>query len=562
VTDEVVFAAALALDDPSERAAYLDRACAGNPELLTEVESLLAAHAAESPLDRPPPDVPGPAADGPVPDTSAARPPGIRSRVRARATVWCVALLVVVALTGLGVRSDLAVRAELAHQREELRRVEASAAVNREVLLFVRREVLEPGAGRPNALEIRQALDAAAARLDDRFPDRPLVEAGARFCLGLTYQALGDEARTRSQLERACTLYQAAPTHAPDDGLRADYYRACAALAPVWVREGAGVRATSALREGAEWFERTRGAHDPDALDQAHGLARLLMESPYPDAVAEAKALARSILDRTAGRTDPEQWAVKRTLGYALVRGGNAAEGEALLRAVVASCVAHGGENALETARSRFVLSRALVCSGPSMSSGNLVEGLALAERCTPVFRSELSDGCRPTQEALVWLAGLRERSGRPADAAEAFLIALRSAAFVADTGAWFRVRATAVHLLRDGFADRAERLLLAFRGKSAAAADPWWDHEVTSLLGDALLAQNRVAEGERLLADGYDGLRRRVETIDVEFRLDVLVSALDRLIRAAESHNRPADARRWRAEKVRLMEVFVARAE
>ncbi len=38
-----IFAAALALSDPSVRLAYLDRACAGNPSLRQEVESLLAA---------------------------------------------------------------------------------------------------------------------------------------------------------------------------------------------------------------------------------------------------------------------------------------------------------------------------------------------------------------------------------------------------------------------------------------------------------------------------------------------------------------------------------------
>jgi serine/threonine protein kinase len=57
MTDESIFAAALAIDSPGERAAYLDRACAGNPTLRAEVEGLLAAHAASNPLDRPPADL-------------------------------------------------------------------------------------------------------------------------------------------------------------------------------------------------------------------------------------------------------------------------------------------------------------------------------------------------------------------------------------------------------------------------------------------------------------------------------------------------------------------------
>jgi eukaryotic-like serine/threonine-protein kinase len=53
VTDESIFAAALALPNPAERAAYLDRACAGKPELRRQVEDLLGAHAASNLLDQP-----------------------------------------------------------------------------------------------------------------------------------------------------------------------------------------------------------------------------------------------------------------------------------------------------------------------------------------------------------------------------------------------------------------------------------------------------------------------------------------------------------------------------
>jgi serine/threonine protein kinase/WD40 repeat protein len=57
VSDETIFAAALAIGSPGERAAYLDRACAGQPALRREVDELLAAHAADNPLDRPAADI-------------------------------------------------------------------------------------------------------------------------------------------------------------------------------------------------------------------------------------------------------------------------------------------------------------------------------------------------------------------------------------------------------------------------------------------------------------------------------------------------------------------------
>ena len=50
-----LFTEALARTNPAERAAFLDQACAGNPDLRRRLEELLAGHAqADSPLDRPP----------------------------------------------------------------------------------------------------------------------------------------------------------------------------------------------------------------------------------------------------------------------------------------------------------------------------------------------------------------------------------------------------------------------------------------------------------------------------------------------------------------------------
>ena len=57
MTDESIFAAALAIPDGAQRVAYLDRACAADAGLRRQVEELLAAHAADNPLDRPPADL-------------------------------------------------------------------------------------------------------------------------------------------------------------------------------------------------------------------------------------------------------------------------------------------------------------------------------------------------------------------------------------------------------------------------------------------------------------------------------------------------------------------------
>src|SRR5262245_44091020 len=47
MTERTIFLAALDITDPAERAAYLDRACAGDAALRRQVETLLAAHERE-----------------------------------------------------------------------------------------------------------------------------------------------------------------------------------------------------------------------------------------------------------------------------------------------------------------------------------------------------------------------------------------------------------------------------------------------------------------------------------------------------------------------------------
>src|SRR5215467_10121420 len=56
---ESLFAAAVALSDPDERAAFLEQTCSGSPALRRQVEALLRAHERSGHLlDRPAPGCP------------------------------------------------------------------------------------------------------------------------------------------------------------------------------------------------------------------------------------------------------------------------------------------------------------------------------------------------------------------------------------------------------------------------------------------------------------------------------------------------------------------------
>ncbi len=50
MTERSLFLALLEMDDPAQRSAYLDRACADSPELRREIEQLLNAHEKPGPF--------------------------------------------------------------------------------------------------------------------------------------------------------------------------------------------------------------------------------------------------------------------------------------------------------------------------------------------------------------------------------------------------------------------------------------------------------------------------------------------------------------------------------
>ncbi len=101
--------------------------------------------------------------------------------------------------------------------------------------------------------------------------------------------------------------------------------------------------------------------------------------------------------------------------------------------------------------------------------------------------------------------------------------------------------------LLRLGAAADAEsplREALAIREKTLS--DHWSTFDGKSLLGAALLGQNRLAEAEPLLLDGYRGMQERTATIPTDEALRV-PWAVERIARLYEAKGDAAEAAAWR---------------
>ena len=81
--------------------------------------------------------------------------------------------------------------------------------------------------------------------------------------------------------------------------------------------------------------------------------------------------------------------------------------------------------------------------------------------------------------------------------------------------------------------------------------ADSWLTFSTESMRGEALLGQKKYAEAEQLLLKGYQGMKQRERTIPPQGSARI-PEALDRLIELYSVTNRPAEVKKWRAERAK----------
>ena len=93
--------------------------------------------------------------------------------------------------------------------------------------------------------------------------------------------------------------------------------------------------------------------------------------------------------------------------------------------------------------------------------------------------------------------------------------------------------------------ADAALQESLAIRKRKAP--DSWSTFKTASLMGDALLGQKRYGEAERLLLDGYSGLKKLGKALSPKDKA-TLGAATQRLVRLYDAIAKKDEAAKWRA--------------
>jgi eukaryotic-like serine/threonine-protein kinase len=231
-----------------------------------------------------------------VPPSVAYRARKFGRRYRAALITVAAFVLVLVAATLISIRQSI--------------RANREAAVAQAVNDFLQNDLLAQASAATQAgpsakpdphLEVRTALDRAAARIGGRFAGQPEVEASIRDTMGQTYEDLGLYPEARKQFERALELHRRAlGANSPTT------LKMMNNLGRIAMRQGKYQEAEALLSQALAIQRRVLGPEHPETLRSMNNLAADYDdEGDYP----HAEALQSQVLEfrrRTLGPEHPD----------------------------------------------------------------------------------------------------------------------------------------------------------------------------------------------------------------------------------------------------------------
>jgi non-specific serine/threonine protein kinase/serine/threonine-protein kinase len=255
-----------------------------------------------------------------APPSPAYRARKFARRYRVALVTACAFALVLILAAAISIRQSI--------------RANKEAAIAQAVNDFLQNDLLAqasannqsgPSAKPDPHLEVRTALDRAAARIEGKFVKQPEVEAAIRDTIGQTYADLGLHPEAEKQLERALDLRRRVlgPEHA-------DTLKSMTNLAAVDERQAKYAQAEALDIQILEIKRRVLGPEHPDTLASMNNLAVVFDdEGKY----AQAEALDSQTLEirrRVLGPEHPDTLMTTANLAIVFDYEGKYAQAEAL----------------------------------------------------------------------------------------------------------------------------------------------------------------------------------------------------------------------------------------
>lgn len=497
------------------------------------------------------------------------------------AALWFAVLLLAVGATTAAFRINrerLRADAEAARAETSLR--QATAVVD-----FLKDDLLaqaSPTAHPDRELKLRIVLKAAADKIDGRFPDQPLVEAALRETIGATYQSLGEYASASTQLDRALALRRRTAPATPAE------WRLMNQLGESLTAQGRYREAAALVAAALLAQRRTLGAEHPDTVESTATLAGIYHRQ---DKLVLAEHLERGVLNMRLARLGPAApgtLAAMSHLATTLMDLGKFEEGTKLLHAVFESrrhtlaanhpaTLQAGNDLALAYwAQQRYTDAEPLLretltaCRsvlGPDHPQtldvmSNLAtllreqkqwdEAAGLYEAVLTGWRQTVGYEHHEVLRNLSFLALVHRSQGRLAEA-QARLEEARGIGFRVLGAKHPEVLSVgdllgSVLLAQGKFAEAEPILRESLAGHLEGDNRPGAVDITRCRLGASLAGQHQLAEAERLMLTGYDGLRHDFARL-MPYQQGVLRETALRLAELYIVTNRPELAQTWRTK-------------
>ena len=193
---------------------------------------------------------------------------------------------------------------ERGHALAAEKNAQTEASTERAISEFLENDLLaqaSPDNQPDRDLKLRTVLDAAAKRIDGRFPQQPLVEAEIRSTLGDTYLALGESGEARRHLERAREIrLQQLGADDPET------LRAAALLVELQRRAGQFKEAEALNQDTLDRRVKALGREHPDTLASMQMAATLAREQGRLAAAMEIQTPVLALRQRVLGASHPD----------------------------------------------------------------------------------------------------------------------------------------------------------------------------------------------------------------------------------------------------------------
>jgi eukaryotic-like serine/threonine-protein kinase len=473
----------------------------------------------------------------------------------------------------------------------EQQRANNEAATAKAVNDFLQNDVLAQASANAQAgpntkpdpdLKVRTTLDRAAARIQGKFENQPLVEASIRQTIANTYKNLGLYADAQQHLEHATDLWRRYRGEEQPETLTA-----MNDLAEVYTDQGKFPLAQALQMKVYETRSRVLGEEHPDTLHSITLLADLYEKQGQYAQAAAMHSKVLQILRRVAGA---EQYdTISAMIGLALdyVRFGEFAQAEKLDREAVPLMRRVLGPEHPDTLLGMNNLAQVLYREGKyneaesiqsdvlnvrrrllgeehsdtltSMNNLGVIyesqrkfsEAEALLAKGWAISRRALGEE-HPSTLLLMTNLALIYSGEQKYDQSEAIytkVIEIRRRVLgprhplTTDTMAAL----SALQMKEGRYQDAEEQARETLKIIEETSPNDWKTYQVRALVGGALSQQKRYAEAEPLLLAGYEGMVQR--KAEIPFRnLAYLSQSGEWIVQLYRAWERPDKAAEWQA--------------